>query len=432
MNFKQFYEIIYLLIKLIVIIVFIYFLKDITNKDHVYHPYYELLGLQYFFGSTAITECIRNINSILIKYNSKTKYEIKYEDFMKKIDKNIQFYRHIKECLHICRFYIEKDKHFNNDNKETEDTKIINKMFSDIEFLLTFSEKSTYKFNLGSKIIDIDKYLDNYGSAKENIKNNVIMPFLQNISNNSINSNIKICPILLYGKPGTGKTKFAEDLCNTLEINMVKISDKKKYGYYDYREGIEKEKLSEYTLGIYESKKKYGHDYILVFIDEIDKKLFNNIDGKIIPNFDFFQEILKIFNGQRTIYDDYLRNDLNINNVLIIAASNMSLEEIIKCDKVFEPLLGRMIEIHIPNMTYEIKYNILVNRMKEKNQIDIPFIEKLINEIPDDGIRHLIKILDLYINKLNSIEFFKSTIWNDPDIELFKIKIFEKYKNISA
>ncbi len=419
-------EINYAIAKNVCMLIFVYCCSDISNQNHKYHKYYSFLGLQYYMG-TNVMNIILDLKNLYIKVYCKRDYEIKLDKLVENIDNKTICFSLINNISANNRFYIDYIKQQQTDNQDI--IKKINKNNESIETLLKFSKKHNYVLkNFDHKIELLDKLIGTYGNSKQSLKNNVLMPFLNKISTN--NDTITISPIFLYGNPGTGKTIFVEKLSEILDTTLIKFSDKEKHGYFDYDKGVEIKEFSQYARGIYESLDMYGHDFIIVFIDEIDKKLFTLNDNKICPNYSFLQNILLNINGNRIIYDKYLRANINIKNILIVCASNLSLKELEKKHEAFIPLTNRLVEIHIDDMTFEIKMSILMEYSKkylDESNIDIDYIKLLIEKVNDCGVRKLLTIMNKLVNKINSQSLFKNTLWYDDNIKQFKEDLIKEY-----
>jgi len=393
-----------------------YFFRNLGNPSHKYNKFYQLLGLQYYIGSVAIKDTLYNMATLYSIYLSKNKYDYKIEhinDEISKIDNNF-YIQEIQKYLNIYKEYSIIIKH----NKEYESIYNVKmeSIVSIINFYILLSSKNKdISINLKDKIGQLDIFVNNYGSSKHILKNCVLMPLLQRLKTFE---SVNISPIFLSGNPGTGKTKFVKDLSNILEIenyNMIL----QEYNWIDTSKGFEKQNLSSYTKLIYNSKLKYGHNYGIIFIDEIDKQLKKDDDKSI--NTELLLNLLSSMNNDREVYDKYLHTNIKIDNVLIICASNTTLDDLCKIHQSFGPLKDRFVEIKIPDISDDLKFKILndylLDKLSETTLIHTEFINKLISSIKDKGVRKLLNVLNIYINKLNSAKVFIDTQWSIDNIE---------------
>ncbi len=419
-------EIITNIIILFIIFVISYFFQSIP-VDNVIYKIYNILGLQVFLGTHMIKETMFGLWSSLRPYVAKHKYEYVLDNYMilineKKIEKYYLY--KINDIIIDIKWYVNEIKLYPKCEKDYNIR--VDALFKILDFIMILTvHNKKIEIDLENTIKKLEQFINNYDS-KEDLKETILIPLLQNLNDNTNkNKNMTINPIFIYGPSGTGKTKFVKDLSEILEISMLKY-EKVESAYFDYSKGIEFEKILTFTKLVYESKKNKNHDYCILFIDEIDKHLFNN---KEINNCFFISLLEWLDVNTKTIYDSYLKSEISIENVIIICASNKSLDEICNINKIFEPLKSRFTEIKIGKISHEIKLNIIRNNIKdsigsiEKHE---DFINKIVELSTDDGIRELLKISGKYINKINSIDTFKKTIWNFENILEIQDKIIKK------
>lgn len=431
MNFKKKFEefgytdILYVFIK-IVFFMYLFYYNDHLLNDTRYKNVYETFGLKYYAGSVAISNLITQVYECFCKYFIKSKYDYIVENYQLKINNIPKLQKTINYNIDELKNIKERIK-ISNWNKE-QNIKDFETVTKTIDFYLVLFENNNINKieNINKTISELDVFISNYGESKKQLKNNILKPILQKM--NGIHANIT--PIFLSGNPGTGKTKFVKDLSKILNIPMIFYKEtNNRRGYLSSNKGVELEYLSSHSALIYESKKKYNCDFGIIFIDEIDKKLISFRDGKIDVNNQILVNILdSTGNNSKEIYDDYLKIDIDIKNIFIICASNLSLSELCNKDNKLEPLTDRFIEIKIQDISQEIKYNILYDYMKENLNnnlhIDKKFINKLIENVADSGVRKLLKILNKLVIELNSQHIFKdTTTWHDENIEVIKNEI---------
>src|SRR6478609_6986581 len=99
-----------ILSKLLLLFFIIFIIEDFIKKDNKYNSYYQLLGLQYYFGSTAINNCVKSIGALFYKYLFKTNNEIKIEKIKQKLSKNNNFFSLLIDCVESCRYFINREK----------------------------------------------------------------------------------------------------------------------------------------------------------------------------------------------------------------------------------------------------------------------------------------------------------------------------------
>jgi hypothetical protein len=102
--------------------------------------------------------------------------------------------------------------------------------------------------------------------------------------------------------------------------------------------------------------------------------------------------------------------ELNITipkNVVLICASNTTLELIGEKDNNYAPLLSRFVEIFIPDMSKELQLKATTEYVKkiypELTAEDQDFIKDIVYRTTFPGMRELINISNTYVRQLKSI-----------------------------
>jgi len=431
-NIKQDFKPILIGIFSIILFVIIHIYNSQTfNYYNVFIMLYELLGINFYFGTHAIKNSVDYAKKIIkITFYNK-EFIKKYEIYLNKCDEcNVDVMNSFMGNLTAYLSLIE-DYHSDESIKNIG----INNKIHNLDFLLTLSKKIiiSEKSKIIQMIPDIDNFINDYRSIKNELKSKIIIPFLQNmISKNKI----KITPIFLSGSPGTGKTRFVNNISKLLDafvIDYKKIKNNGSSSGNSPEDKINIEKVNHLTKIKYDSIVKNNNNYIL-FIDEFDKKIIG--DNKKQIDSLLMDRILEILNENSImIYDEHISSYTSIKNIFVICASNKNLEELSKIDDRFIPFSSRVIEIPFPNIPSNTKIEILVKQTKiifEERKLlfsddDYKFIEDLISVTKYDGVRELLNIMNIYINEIYSYYIFAETIWKVENLQEIRDKMIKEH-----
>jgi len=295
-----------------------------------------------------------------------------------------------------------------------------------IDYIITITSENginkTDKQILQNMISKIDIILDNY-KISEQLRDYVLKPIIGNFYTDSHNK-MPFCPIYLFGAPGTGKTRFVELLAKELVVPILKFSKDNKpiiNEYHeetvetDYKISFNKRLVSSMAHVVY-TYKKQKKPMGIFFIDELDKIVFEHT-GRNRDYSNIGTYLLHILNpGNTFINDSYIDISVDIRDVLIIATVNKQLS---KVDNVFKPLEDRFISIQFPNVPSNLKKKIAIN-----HAINVCFKRKLSKEEmkeviylsqkdKSEGVRKLLKSIQMYSTDVIHNQIFSSTSWND-------------------
>jgi len=410
----------------------------------IFRQIYNDLGLSQFFGTYAIKELLSNFTNDIKPYVYLTEDKILIDKYNKLIDKsydNIQYVRILTKVINELKLYQDTSK---NDRPKFFTSAFIDTVQKDLKFfeILVNDKKETKQISetpeqkknrIYKMISSLQEFIKGYKEVEDTLREQVLKPFLYNVENQD-KSTIKISPIFLSGSPGVGKSRFVDDIVSKLDI-ISRNYNKSKDNEYVYYPGnkLDIDKLHPLTRLIYESKMA-NKDYALLFIDEIDKKILN--DNKII------EELLIITGGDNPkIYDPYLGIDIDIKNIIIIAASNMTLNNLSSQNEQFEPLKSRFVEIKIPDISKQMQYKIIIDKIENKinnynenhdhkikfNNKNREFIKEIIDKNNYSGAREAINFINSYYNSIVSSQLFEGTQWGTPELDKIHNIFREQY-----
>ncbi len=394
---------------LLVVIFFSIITKKTTTANiyELFEHVYNFVGGQYLMTSLIN----RPINNIKEEYNTLIKKEI---DFLQHVINGDIIVPEIlkSKCDKYIPIYKEK---WNPTYMEN-----VNKFCQAVYELYQLSQITPIKNNELTNIIkNVNNVLENYPN-KEILINTVIKPFVYNKYNNN---KVNIIPLYLVGEPGTGKTKFVNDISKTLGSSVYHFSYQSADPYnnrlFEHFQSFDIKNVDNYMIeAMFVTKNRN----IIFFVDEFDKKLLNQTD--------LCEKMLRILNFQGTLCSKYLHNiEFNIPNILFIFAGNKKISEITPTKEEFlksfreitKPLENRMVYIEFPNMTKEIKKSIIYKHIKDNVTdtqiiIDYNYVDSMIEKDTNGGVRELILKTNIYINKIINKKFFEGTEW-DREIE---------------
>jgi len=251
--------------------------------------------------------------------------------------------------------------------------------------------------NVDDIITRLNNFLSSYDKElKNNIIKKILIPYTGNIWNG--HTTYRPYPLFLCGSPGTGKTKFVEELAVMLDSHLYKFNDNnsKSTMCVDYINEIE---YSVYIKAIYETRLNNKNNCI-IFIDEFDK-YFNNVSRNDLN----ISKYLTFFNNDDIIkIDDIVLPKINM---LIIASGNKLLKDV---SPFLEPLHDRFVIIPFPKLTRELKKHIVYTKFIIKDED--PIINKMIDEDKNDGIRALLNNVSSHFEYTKMKNKFKNTSWS--------------------
>lgn len=240
------------------------------------------------------------------------------------------------------------------------------------------------------------------------------MPLLYN----QYNSNkCPIAPIYLFGEPGVGKTRFVEQVANIINARLVAYASPQSPGYATWTEHgpFENKNMNFISRGIKDCKDQ-KKDCVVLFLDELDKLLIPKNRYTVDPAVD----LLKLLNiGNTSVKDDYLGYEVNIENVLIVAAGNTELHKIDIPEA--EALSTRFVKVHFSNLNDDMKLDIAFQRFKyrqsQDSSVDLTAsihqknIKRIASADKHPGARQLLAAVDNYINQQMCANMFHGTPW---------------------
>jgi hypothetical protein len=283
-----------------------------------------------------------------------------------------------------------------------------------------------YKYDLNDIMTKIEML--NYNTdTKNKLIENIIIPFIS--KNNNPNENITLNPTYLLGEPGTGKTKFVNDIAEILGIPLINLSLDSKNSFVTHHryDSFNESYINPYIQKLHDIIKYKKTKTFLIFIDEFDKKLS-------VKNYDRY---LEIFNSDSSIIrDTYTDISIDLSNYLFITicAGNQKISKVINnivekskknirndddnndlknnLDLDCNPLENRFIVIDFPKIHLDLKTKIVHEYIKKyKEIIDIKAINNLIHEDNFSGVRQLLLKINVYISKCLVRSCFDGTRW---------------------
>lgn len=253
-------------------------------------------------------------------------------------------------------------------------------------------------------ITRLDEFIKEYGSAAKQLDRELVNPMLLNMIGQK---GPPISGIFLVGAPGVGKTRFVKHLGEILRTKIYEFDPKKeKIELWVKSVKEQYSKFSVFTRMALEANKNEGKPLIL-FIDEIDKKI----------NFNMLDVLLELLGDSksRKMRDPALGVSVTLpTNLIVVCASNKSLEEIIIKSAKYAPLKSRFIEIFIPNISKEVQLKVTVDYVRtiypNITEDDEKFIRDVIYKTSYPGMRELFNISNTYVRHLqalNSLQKYK-------------------------
>jgi hypothetical protein len=391
----------------VVFILYSYYYEKIVISDVWNHLLTYFIGgsvfSQYFLKDVIYNICISSYN--YIKNIERTifhdKYRELFDDFIKNnvVSKDYQCYINYllsrytakdgigyiytdKDNEYVCKFLDIMVDMINNEN--------VKECIVDDD-ILELVEK-------------LEKFISDYPDIKDPLNYEIINPILLMLLRDKDKFGPPVSPVLLSGKPGTGKTRFAKKLAEILDAKLVEYHyDDRHDGCVNFRADVDSQykKFNPVTKLILAKNK-----YKILLIDEMGEKLKTNDE--------MIGVLLKMLGSvnDKSIRDGYL--DLNIripNNIIIICTSNDTLDDLCNIDKKFNSLKSRFIEIKIPDVPKDIQLKVVTEHMSNMYQniddSDKIFIKNIIDNTDYSGLRELLNMTTTYVQYLNSIESLK-------------------------
>lgn len=250
-------------------------------------------------------------------------------------------------------------------------------------------------------IAKLEEFMKDYGSAAKQLDRELVNPLLLNMIGKE---GPPVSAIFLVGRPGVGKTRFVQHLAKILHAKVYEFLPPAKgdIGRINFFAKSAKEQypnLSVFTRMTLDAKENKGKPMIL-FIDEIDKKL----------NKELLTTLLDLLGDpkSRKMADPGLNITVKLpKNIVVVCASNKTLELIVEENKKYEPLLSRFVEIFIPDMAKEVQLKATTDYIKsiypQLTKEDETFISDVVYRTTFPGMRELINISNTYVRQLQAI-----------------------------
>jgi len=302
-----------------------------------------------------------------------------------------------QETIKIVEKLLIEAEIYESKNSSTEESIIFESLLSKINYILTFYEPIIEtQFNVQQIINDYDKISFDNNTKKELIKQ-VIIPFVSKINNPT--DNISLNPIYLLGSPGTGKTKFVNDLAKILDIPVIAGSFD-SFKHHPGETKFNENAVHMYVKALHQAIKTRKTRTFILFIDEFDKRL------------ERMSNILYYLNSNNNVIEDEcLQISVNIGNILLICAGNKSITQVHKCHI---PLDNRFIKINFPKIPNNLKKTIVYNTIKKyENRLNYNEIDQIINKDKLHGIRQLLMDVNTNISNQLGKKLFKGTRWEN-------------------
>jgi hypothetical protein len=246
----------------------------------------------------------------------------------------------------------------------------------------------------------LEEFIKDYGSAKKQLDEELANPLLLNMIGKE---GPPISAIFLVGNPGVGKTRFVKHFSEILKAKIYEFLPDRKNERREFIPWAKSAKefypdLSVFTQMALDAKKNKGP--VILFIDEIDKKLSEEL----------LTTMLDLLGDpkNRVARDPTLGLDIKLpRNIVVICASNKTLEKIAEADETYKPLLSRFIEIFIPDMSKEIQVKATTEYLEsiypDLKEEDRQFIKDVVYRTKFPGLRELINITNTYVRHLQAI-----------------------------
>ena len=276
---------------------------------------------------------------------------------------------------------------------------------------------------------DLELLIQTYEN-KDILRDKILKPIINNIYNTK---KLKLNPIILVGPPGTGKTKFVENLSKTLNIPIIKYTTGNGYNHNSFSlyEDFCVDKLDFMSSALYKTK-NIGHKSCIYFIDEIDTLFTTGMKFEGTTPY-ILTVLLESLKNETYIHCGYMDLCISIEDILFVCASNSKLSDLKTAgiEKLIA-LESRLTHIYFKDMTLDFKKQIIIPYTKNQfSELDLEysdknneFILKLVSSDKNPGCRILIANVDGYINSiisnmnmsiLENTEFYD--IWFNKNLE---------------
>lgn len=353
----------------------------------------------YFVGGSILAQYVvrDSLYNVMNRLNKYLKYDLEYHNIVKSFNELKLKDTRIFNVFN--RIAIDYEHYEHNSSKiYAKGAKSLMKFVIEL-----YSPSPIRKTNDIKEIVQkLELLKKDYGNVSEILNNSIIDPILLDMLG------IKgpaISPIFLSGNPGVGKTRFVNLLGQIVGAKVYNYNLCKKNDYSYSRSAHEQIK----DFGIFvEIMYEYDGSPIILFIDEFDKNL-NKDDG-----YEILAVLLELLGDsiKRVTTSNFLRLPLTMpNNMIVVCASNKTLQNISKNNDRYEPLFSRFIEIKLPDLTKEIQTQSTIEYVKsiyhEFNEEDETFLTELVSRTDFKGLRELINISNTYVSNLKSIPFLK-------------------------
>jgi len=364
---------------------------NLIKLKHVFYQFPTDLKLNFENPFAKQTE--PEINRIL-KYKEALENKLSEVDTVEK--QKEEFRRKLKEIVNMSeetKKIVEKEiNKISNTNFETENGKRIEYINHIFALPWDTQDNPEWDLNYCKQILDSNLY--GLQETKERI--------YEFIAKNMRKNNKKGCVILLTGGPGTGKTRIAKLIGESLKrkvgfISLAGMSDGK--GIL----GFKRTYISSTPGALIKEMQKLGTKNPVIVIDEIDKVNFRSTQSNV---YHALLQLLNIEENHRFV-DHYLEIPFDFSNVIFILTSNN--------EEIFPPLMDRMEVIKVDPYIYYEKFLILKNFAQKQILNDYCYNEsnfkitdqalyKLIYEYckTEAGVRKAKKLLEKLVRKINA------------------------------
>lgn len=375
---------------------------NLIKLKHVFYQFPTDLKLNFENPFAKQTE--PEINRIL-KYKEALENKLSEVDTVEK--QKEEFRRKLKEIVNMneeTKKVVEKEiNKISNTNFETENGKRVE--YINHIFALPWDTQDNPEWDLDYCKQTLDSNLYGLQETKERI--------YEFIAKNMRKNNKKGCVILLTGGPGTGKTRIAKLIGESLKrkvgfISLAGMSDGK--GIL----GFKRTYISSTPGVLVKEMQKLGTKNPVIVIDEIDKVNYRSTQSNV------YHALLQLLNVEENhrFVDHYLEIPFDFSNVIFILTSNN--------EDIFPPLMDRMEVIKVDPYIYYEKFLILKNFAQKQILNDYCYNEsnfkitdqalyKLIYEYckTEAGVRKAKKLLEKLVRKINA----KIETENELDLE---------------